>query len=133
MYILYSRTNTWFARQRLDLQFMYTIYFDSYVSAETYRHVHTVLCHLCMILTSLLRLTGVHILYLRTNAWFARQRLDLQFMYTIYFDSYVCAETYRHVHTVLCHLCMIFTSLLRLTGVFILYSVGIYAWFESQF
>ena len=107
---------------------------DSHISAETYSHVFYVLRgYLCLVSTSLLSLTGMYILYLRTNAWFARQRLDLQFMYTIYFDSYVSAETYRHVHTVLCHLCMILTSLLRLTGVYILYSVGIYAWFECQF
>ena len=46
--------------------------------------------------------------------------------------SYVSAETYRRVHTVFWHLCMILTSVLRLTGVYILYSVGIYAWFECQ-
>ena len=62
------------------------------VSAESYLRVHSTLWDLCMIRTSLLRLTV-------------------------------------YVHTVLWDLCMIRTSVLRLAAMYIMYSVGIYALF----
>ena len=103
---------------------------DSYVSVETYICVgyctlvfmhHSYICarpyaRLCCILqacscctlasmqsiTSVLRLTGVHILYL------------VVFMH----DLHVCAESYRRVHTVLSgYLCMIRMAVLSLTAV----------------
>ena len=82
----------------------------SQVIAETYIRVHTVLCDLCMNRTSVLRLTVYGhnlctvlctLCWIRTSitpeTYIRVQNCTLVFMH----DSYIYAETYRRVHSVL--------------------------------